>query len=282
MEKISIITAVHNGLAINKIFVAYLEKYTFNPYELIIIDNNSLDGSLEYFHSKGAIIIENKQNYSYPVCQNQGIKQANGNFLFFLNNDVIVSPNWDKNLIETAKQNNLDTLSASGIENMGSVRLTKSLSRKWKLIKNPFSLIGFNYYSLKIMFFLMYNNWELFCKNKFDNNKYKVIEGIVGDNVMMTKNAILKMGLWDEKIQAADWDFFMRSKKRSMTVGDMKPCHVALGVYIHHYGKMTLKYGIKKPRSFADSDNIIELSDKWTEEEISKYHPNKEMLKSLD
>ena len=87
--------------------------------------------------------------------------------LIFLRSDFIK--------IVTAKQNNLDALSASGIENMGSVRLTKSLSRKWKLIKNPFSLIGFNYYSLKIMFFLMYYNWELFCKNKFDNNKQKII-----------------------------------------------------------------------------------------------------------
>ena len=282
MEKISIITAVHNGLAINKIFVEYLEKYTFNPYELIIIDNNSLDGSLEYFKSKGAIIIENEQNYSYPVCQNQGIKAAKGDFLFFLNNDVIVSPNWDKNLIETANQNGLDALSASGIENMGSIKLTKSLSRKWKLIKNPFSVIGFNAVSLRIMFFLMYNNWERFCKIIFDKNKYYVIEGIVGDNVMMTKSAIAKMGLWDEKLQEADWDFFMRSKKRSVTVGDMKPCHIALGVYIHHYGKMTLKYGTKKPVSFADRANIIKLADKWTEEEIINFNPNNEKLKRLD
>ena len=282
MGKISIITAVHNGLAINKIFVKYLEKYTVNPYELIVIDNHSTDGSLEFFKSQGAIVIENKENYSYPFCQNQGINVAKGDFLFFLNNDIIVSPNWDKNLIETALQNGLDAVSASGIENMGSFKKTDALSRKWKRIKNPFSLLGFNVRTLKFMFYLMYNNWEKFCDSLFDKFKYRVIEGIVGDNVMMTKDAIAKMGLWDERIQVADWDFFMRSKRRSITVGDMKPCHIALGVYIHHFGKMTLKYGIKKPVSFTDKDNIIKLSDKWSQAEIDNYNPNNEKLKRVD
>lgn len=279
MEKISIITAVHNGLAINKIFVEYIEKYTVHPYELIVIDNLSKDGSLEFFKSKGAYVIENKENYSYPFCQNQGIAAATGEFLFFLNNDVIVSPDWDKNLIDTALQNGLDALSASGIENMGSFKKTDALARKWKLIKNPFSIIGFSLRNLRLMFYLMYPNWEKFCNALFYKNKYEVIEGIVGDNVMMTKAAITKMGIWDERIQVADWDFFMRSKQRSVTVGDMKPCHIALGVYIHHFGKMTLKYGSKKPVMFADRDNIIKLSDKWTEDEINIYNPNNEKLK---
>ena len=128
----------------------------------------------------------------------------------------------------------------------------------------------------------MYNNWEKFCNSLFDKNKYKVMEGIVGDNVMMTKDSIAKMGVWDERIQVADWDFFMRSKQRSITVGDMKPCHIALGVYIHHFGKMTLKYGTKKPVSFADKDNIIKLSDKWSQAEIDNYNPNNEKLKRVD
>ena len=38
---ISIIAAVHNQLPINKLFYDSLVKYTYHPFELIIIDNNS-------------------------------------------------------------------------------------------------------------------------------------------------------------------------------------------------------------------------------------------------
>ena len=104
---ISIITAVHNGLAMNKIFLRYLKKYTHHSFELIIIDNNSTDGSKEFFKRENVKVIENQENFSYPYCQNQGIAEAKYNILAFLNNDIIVAPAWDKKLIDIAEKNNL-------------------------------------------------------------------------------------------------------------------------------------------------------------------------------
>ena len=111
MKKISIITAIHNGIAFNKIYLDSLKRYTHNEFELIIIDNASTDGSTEFFQQNGAVIIKNEKNFSYPYTQNQGIKIATGEYLFFLNNDIIVSPQWDKYLIEIAAKNNLDIIS---------------------------------------------------------------------------------------------------------------------------------------------------------------------------
>src|SRR5580704_1210526 len=98
---ISIITAIHNQLAMNKLFYAALKKYTRHKFELIIIDNHSTDGSAEFFDSKRARIIHNDHNYSYPYCQNQGIDSAKYEYLAFLNNDIVVAPRWDQRLIET-------------------------------------------------------------------------------------------------------------------------------------------------------------------------------------
>lgn len=278
MKKISIITAIHNGLAVNRLFADSLAKYTVNPYELIIIDNASTDGSREFFASRGAIIIHNTQNYAYPHCQNQGIAAATGEYLFFLNNDLILSPKWDERMLTVAAKHGLEAMSASGIENMGTLAETRSLSRKWKRIKNAWSVFGFNNITFRIMLRRMYGNWEKFCETIFSAHRYEVVEGIVGDNVMMARTAIEKMGLWDERLQIADFDFFIRAKKRSVDVGDMKACHIALGVYIHHFGKMTLKYGRKKPVRFADGDALIQLHEKWPREILVDYHPNNATL----
>ncbi|NCI47324.1 glycosyltransferase family 2 protein [Sediminibacterium soli] len=278
MKKISIITAIHNGLAVNRLYVESLEKYTVNPYELIVIDNASTDGSREFFASKGAIVIANETNYAYPHCQNQGIEASGGDYLFFLNNDLILSPGWDEKMITVAEMHGLEALSASGIENMGTYAETKAISRKWKRIKNGWSLFGFNSITFRIMLRRMYGNWEAYCEKLFAKNRYRVVEGIVGDNVMMARTAIPKMGLWDERLQIADFDFFIRSKKRSVDAGDMKPCHIALGVYIHHFGKMTLKYGRKKPVRFADGNALIQLHEKWSQQDLTDYHPNNATL----
>ena len=49
MKKISIITAIHNGLPFNQIYLENLKRYTHYPFELIIIDNASTDGSCDFF-----------------------------------------------------------------------------------------------------------------------------------------------------------------------------------------------------------------------------------------
>ena len=271
---ISIITAVHNGLAFNKIYLEYIRKHTDNPYEVIIIDNASTDGTREFFQAGGCKVIANSLNYSYPYTQNQGIREAKGDYLFFLNNDIVVSPSWDKHLIEAAKRENADIISAAGIENMGNAKETKALSRRWKKIKNPLMfLFGFGERNLRLMHRLMYGDWEKYCEKRFEKFGYQTIEGIVGNNVMMTRRALTIMGDWDERIQGADWDLFMRTKKRSVEKGDIKPCHIARGVFIHHYIRMTVKYAVK-PTPFADLDRMVELREKWTPEEISQFHPD--------
>ena len=266
-------------MSINKLFYEYVKKHTHYPLQLIIIDNLSTDGSREFFQQQGVTVIANPANYSYPVCQNIGIDAAKGDYLFFLNNDILVGPQWDKRLIDTAQKHSLDILSASGLENMGNAKRTKSLARRWKKIKYPLSIFGFNDTTLSLMVKLMYGNWEQFSETIFRDNADKVVEGIVGDNVMMTRKAIQSIGRWDERLQSADFDLFMRSKQRSLLVNDIKPCHIVLGVYIHHFGRMTIKYGKHVPIPFADKDNLIGLSDKWTQEELESFHPNNATLR---
>ena len=82
---ISIVTAVHNQIGMNRLFYETLKRNTRNVYELIIIDNNSTDGSREFFREHADTVIENPGNYSYPYCQNQGIAAARYDYLVFLN-----------------------------------------------------------------------------------------------------------------------------------------------------------------------------------------------------
>ena len=242
---ISIITAIHNQLEMNEIFWENLKKYTHYPFELIIIDNHSSDGSKEFFIEKGVTVIANQANYSYPYTQNQGIKIASNDIFAFLNNDIIVSPNWDQKILDSMEKNQLDVITVCGIERVESLGKTLSLGRRWKLIKNLTGFIPKTKKLLTAMHYLMYGNCVIFNRKALD-----------------------LLGLWDERIQGADWDLYIRSKKRALEFADIKPCHIALDVFNHHYIRLTQK---AKPPVFADAASIIKLEEKWSKEELALY-----------
>lgn len=264
---ISIITAVYNQLPINRLFVAALERYSSLPYELIIIDNGSTDGSAEFFESKGAKVIRNTANYSYPYTQNQGIRAAKYDYYAFLNNDIIVAPGWDKGLIDAMEAHQLDLVCPAAIERAESASITKSFRRKWKWIKGLTKILGVGEPALNFRHRLMYGNWERFCDKRRQKFGNRIIEGFSGHSILTTRRAIDLLGFWDERIQAADFDLYMRSKKRQLEQGDIQPIHVVLGVFHHHFERLTLK---ARPPAFADKARLIQLEDKWPAAEMNK------------
>ena len=261
---ISVIVAVHNQLPMNRLFVKHLKAATKNAFELIVIDNASTDGSADFFESAGATVIRNAGNHSYPRSQNQGIALARHDWLAFLNNDVIVSPGWDQVLVETMTANKLEVATSCGVERLETPVATRSLKRRWKLIRSLVGLAGTGQTQLEWMHRLMYPNWRSFCAGRQVDFQQQVLKGFVGNTVMIRRSAFDKIGMWDERIQAADFDLYLRTAVRARDVGDIKPMHIALDCFVHHYIRLTIKGGYPP---FVDRDNLISLEAKWGAED---------------
>jgi GT2 family glycosyltransferase len=229
-----------------------------------VIDNASTDASADFFESVGARVIRNAGNYSYPVSQNQGIAIAKGEWLAFLNNDIIVSHGWDETLIANAEHNHLDVITSCGIERIETKDGTKKLRRRWNRIRGLLALFGIGRNSLLLMHKWMYGNWDAFCKNRQDKFKHQAVEGFVGNTVMFSRRALEILGPWDETQQAADFDLFLRTAMRARDVGDIRPMHIALDCFNHHYIRLTMKGGYPP---FVDKDKLIPLEKKWTIEQ---------------
>jgi len=245
----------------NSLFLEALKKYTYYPFEIIVIDNGSTDKSVELFESFGAKTIRNKGNYSYPYCQNQGVKKAVYDLFAFFNNDIIVSKNWDKILVEKMKQETLDVAGFGCNDPMEKYPDIRPLRRRWRLYKNPLLFVlGFGKFSLETMFKLMYGDWDKWVERWNKNYQGILREGISGSCVIMTRRGYELLGGWDERIQAADFDIYLKTKERSLIYGDIRPPHNIMEIYIHHYGRLTLK---KDYVPFKDIQNIISAKEKW-------------------
>jgi GT2 family glycosyltransferase len=102
----SIIVVTHNNLKFTRQCLESIIRITdYHPYELIVVDANSTDGTLEYLHSVPEVrLVHLEKNYPYSYSINRGIEAAKGDFLCFMNNDtIIVQPEWLSRLIECAK-----------------------------------------------------------------------------------------------------------------------------------------------------------------------------------
>ena len=271
MTRLSIITAVHNQLAVNRWFVEHLKRHTQQPYELIIVDNASTDGSAAYFESIGARVVRNPANYSYPYTQNQGIALARGEWLAFLNNDIVVPPAWDTRLFASAQLNGLDLLTVCGIEHVETPEATRALRRRWTRASLPVRIFGARQPWLKLSHRWMYGDWERFSHDRARLFAGRVLEGYVGNSVLMSRRALDRVGPWDERIQAADADLYLRARKRAVEHGDVRPLHIALDVFVHHYIRVTLR---ARPPVLADADRLISMEEKWSPEEIRRLEPS--------
>jgi GT2 family glycosyltransferase len=79
-----------------------IEGNTPAPYEVVVVDNASPDGTAEFLRSEveGAKTVFNEENTGFLLASNQGAMEARGRFLCFLNSDAFVEPGWLAPLLE--------------------------------------------------------------------------------------------------------------------------------------------------------------------------------------
>lgn len=99
---VSIIVLNYNGVEHLKDSLTSLENQTYKNIEIILVDNNSADNSVEYASKNfpNVRIIENEKNLGVTGGNNAGIKAAKGKYVALFNNDAVADPQWLKELVK--------------------------------------------------------------------------------------------------------------------------------------------------------------------------------------
>ncbi len=100
---VSIIIVNFNGKEVTVQLLDSLKKLDFKKelYEIILVDNNSHDGSAEHIKKNypHVTIIKNPENSGWAEGVNIGFRIAKGKYFAPLNNDIIADKNWLKELV---------------------------------------------------------------------------------------------------------------------------------------------------------------------------------------
>jgi len=103
---VSVIIVNYNGKTYLEKCLESLMKINYNNYEIILVDNNSTDTSIEFVKNTypSITIIKLNDNYGFAEPNNIGAKNAKGDYLLFLNNDTEVDPDFIDELVNVLKK----------------------------------------------------------------------------------------------------------------------------------------------------------------------------------
>ncbi len=240
-EKInaSIIVGAYNQLQYTRKCVESILHYTEGPYELLLMDNGSTDGTFEYFESVSAFhphtrVIRYYQNRVVEANANYVFSLARGKYCVGVCNDVLVHDGWLKNFI-------------TQIESAPDIGIVGPRSNN---VSGPQAMQS-GYDTLEA--------YQTFAAgwSKEHQGKNFVHDRIVGMAVIIKKSIFNRIGGWDPDLPTngrdggygfSDDDFSLRFR-----LAGYKSV-VANDVFIHHFGSVTVsKY---RPDLFGPAQNI--------------------------
>jgi GT2 family glycosyltransferase/glycosyltransferase involved in cell wall biosynthesis len=102
----SIIVVTFNNIGLTKLCIHSIVRNTaYLNYELIVVDNNSTDGTKEYLQDLPSRVprlkaVINADNLGFARANNIGIGSSTGDYIVLLNNDTIVPPGWLGRLVQ--------------------------------------------------------------------------------------------------------------------------------------------------------------------------------------
>lgn len=202
--------------------------------EVFVVDNNSVDGSVELVRSKypQVKLIANKDNVGFSKANNQAILESTGEYVLLLNPDTLVQEDTFKKVCDFMDQHpDAGGLGVKMIDGKGNF-----LPESKRGLPTPavafYKIFGFSRFFPKSRRFGKYHLGFL------DKEKNHEIDVLSGAFMMLRKSVLDKIGLLDEAffMYGEDIDLSYR-----ITLAGFKNYYFADTEIIHYKGESTKK-----------------------------------------
>lgn len=167
------------------------------PSEIIVVDSNSNDGTHELVKSYPLKFVNIKER-SMVKARNTGLQNSKGDIIAYVDDDVVVSKNWAKYILEPYEDKNVGGVGGR-VMPLGNQEKTNDLPEKYRAIGKVFDN-GF-----------ILNNYDISTPHPIE------VDTLIGCNMSFRRELLLKIGGFDENFMGScfrdDTDVSIRVKK---------------------------------------------------------------------
>ena len=103
MPTVSAIIPTYNRADLVQSIVTNLRAQTRPPGQIIVVDNGSEDATQILARELGVDLVVFPENRGFAAAVNEGVRQATGDWLLIVNNDVLLEPAWLECLLAAAQ-----------------------------------------------------------------------------------------------------------------------------------------------------------------------------------
>jgi GT2 family glycosyltransferase/tetratricopeptide (TPR) repeat protein/2-polyprenyl-3-methyl-5-hydroxy-6-metoxy-1,4-benzoquinol methylase len=232
----SIILLTHNELPYTQLCLESIRKHTHLPYELVVVDNGSTDGTVEWLQRQSDVhLVCNPTNLGFAKGVNQGLQAAEGTHLLLLNNDTVVTPGWLRRLLRCL-HSGPDVGLVGPLTNYASGPQQVQAS-----YRSPAALDAFA--------------WDL----GRHGTRYQEVSRLIGFCMLMKRETVARVGLLDEQFGLGtfeDDDYSWRARRAGHRL------LIATDAFVHHFGSRTF-IGAGIDSSALLQENTARFRAKW-------------------
>lgn len=226
MKDLSIIIITWNALEhLKKCLDSVFKTVKEIDYEIIVVDNNSKDNTLDYVkHFSKIKIIANNENRGVAAGRNQGIKIAQGKYILILDVDAELTSSAVENLVRFFDKNE-----KAGLVGPKLTYSDGSLQYSCRKFPNVLTKILRRVpFADKLLKEEQMRDW--------DHSGVKDVDYVIGACQLIRKKAIDEVGILDENIfyGPEDVDFCLRLWR-----GNWQVYYNPEAVVIHHEQRIT-------------------------------------------
>ncbi|AYK15550.1 glycosyltransferase family 2 protein [Methanosarcina flavescens] len=116
-KSVSIVILSYNNREDLEECIPSLMSQTYQDFEIIVVDNASMDGSEEFIRTNYPMIkvVQTGKNLGYPAGNNAGFEVAEGEYIVVVNPDTVADPEWLAELIKPLERDHTIAATTSKI-----------------------------------------------------------------------------------------------------------------------------------------------------------------------